>query len=222
MVVMGDYINNVFKLFRKHYTENYTKYIALVLAIFFVPLMFSYFDRSATVAVSIGSALLMFSIGYVLYLTVGSMRSRYTFIMDNTLPVSAAERYAFIMLNSTVVLLAVFVLCYLASVKLSMAMFPITEEFVWVGDALFLANYKSMIGMMGTHAVLLAVTLLPSRRIVTRYIVALLLLAVYQTLLSIYVDAVDREGVKLISNIVITIISWVGCYFLVRNYQCKG
>ena len=122
---MGDYINNVFRLFLKHYAENWPKYIGAALLAFVMPVTFACITDDATTAVTVGSRLIVVYMAYVLYLSIKELRGRYTYIMASTLPVTSAERYGFILLNSTVVLVAWYAVCLLTSVKLSIALFNV-------------------------------------------------------------------------------------------------
>lgn len=223
MVVMGGYINNVLSLFCKHYVENWPKYLGAALLAFVMPIVFAYMSDEATAAVTAGSRLIIVYFAYVIYISIRELRNRYTYIMATTLPVTTAERYGFILLNSTVVLFAWYVVCLIVAVKLSLPLFPMNEDFMWVLEKEhLLANINYIIGLIGTHAGLLMVNLVPTKRLIVNYFVALLIVVAYQWMLSKYVDVVDRESFKLWSNIVVTLVSWTVGYFLVRKYQYKG
>ena len=143
--------------------------------------------------------------------------------MATSLPVTAAERYGFILLNSTVVLLVWYTVCMLVAVKLALMLIPVNEDFAWVLQQKHLvANFNYIMGVAGTHAGLFVVNLVPTKRLIVNYFVAFVAVVAYQWLLSEYVDAVDRECFKLWSNIVVTIVLWTAGYFLVRKYQYKG
>ena len=220
---MGDYINNVFRLFLKHYVENWPKYLGAALLAFVMPVTFACITDDATTAVTVGSRLMVVYMAYVLYLSIKELRGRYTYIMASTLPVTSAERYGFILLNSTVVLVAWYAVCLLTSVKLSIALFYVAEDFAWVLEREhLLMNFNYIVGVVGTHAGLLIVNLVSAKRLATNYFIALVAVVAYQWMLSKYVDVVDRECFKMWTNIVVTLVSWTMGYFLVRKYQYKG
>lgn len=223
MVVMSSYISSLFILFRKHYTENWHKYLGAALMAIVMPLVFAYITDDATAAVTSGSRLILVFIAYVIYISIRELRARYTYIMATSLPVTAAERYGFILLNSTVVLLVWYTVCMLVAVKLALMLIPVNEDFAWVLQQKHLvANFNYIMGVAGTHAGLFVVNLVPTKRLIVNYFVAFVAVVAYQWLLSEYVDAVDRECFKLWSNIVVTIVLWTAGYFLVRKYQYKG
>ena len=55
MVVMATYINSLFSLMRKHYAENWLKYLGVLLATFAVSLLFAYLSDEAYVVVALGA-----------------------------------------------------------------------------------------------------------------------------------------------------------------------
>lgn len=219
---MDVYLKNVFRLFTKHYVENWSKYLGAALVVFAVPLLFAYLSDNAVMSITMGLVIWVACMAYVLHVSWHELRSRYTYIMSSVLPVSAAERYGFIVLNSTVVLAIWYLIIHFITVKLSMALFPIDEDFMWAIEDNFLTNSNSIVGLIGTHAVLLVVNLNYSKRLIVNYFYALLAIMAYQWMLSTYVDVADRECFKLWSNIVVALVSWTAGYFLVRKYQYKG
>lgn len=220
---MCSYINNVFRLFRKHYVENWPKYLGAALLAFVMPLAFAYIFDDATAAITASSRLITVYIAYVIYISIRELRNRYTYILATTLPVTAAERYGFIMLNSTVVLYAWYLVCHIATVELSLALFTVDEEFVWaLNEEHLLASFSYIMVLICDHAVLLAVHLVPTKRLIINYFAALLAVVAYEWIVSKFVDVADRESFRLWLNIIITIVSWTWCYTLVRKYQYKG
>ena len=77
-------------------------------------------------------------------------------------------------------------------------------------------------GILATHGVLLIVNLVGKRRIFLTYLVALLLAMVVQLLINKYIAVEWRENAKLIGNILLIFVAWIGGYFILRNYQIKS
>ena len=77
-------------------------------------------------------------------------------------------------------------------------------------------------GILATHGVLLIVNLVGKRRIFLTYLVALLLAMVVQLLINKYIAVEWRESAKLIGNILLIFVAWIGGYFILRNYQIKS
>ena len=76
MVVMSSYISSLFILFRKHYTENWHKYLGAALMAIVMPLVFAYITDDATAAVTSGSRLILVFIAYVIYISIRELRAR--------------------------------------------------------------------------------------------------------------------------------------------------
>ena len=223
MVVMATYINSLFSLMRKHYAENWLKYLGVLLATFAVPLLFAYLSDEAYVVVALGAFVWRLALVYVVYLTTKELRSRYKHIMATTLPVSAAERYGFIMANTIVVSLVIYFVCYLFSIHIAKQMLPISEETAWMlNGGIWFTNLASIVGVFNTQAIMLAINLVPSRRLVVNYLVAFALFLAYHFLFLESLDVTIRGGFTFWTNIVVTLLLWVGCYMLVRKYCYKG
>lgn len=223
MVVMATYINSLFSLMRKHYAENWLNYLGVLLATFAVPLLFAYLSDEAYVVVALGAFVWRLALVYVVYLTTKELRSRYKHIMATTLPVSAAERYGFIMVNTIVVSLVIYFVCYLFSIHIAKQMLPISEESAWMlNGGIWFTNLASIVGVFNTQAILLAINLVPSRRLVVNYLVAFALFLAYHFLFLESLDVAIRGGFTFWTNIVVTLLLWVGCYMLVRKYCYKG
>ena len=76
-------------------------------------------------------------------------------------------------------------------------------------------------GVLATHGVLLIVNLVGKKRIFLTYLVALLLAIGVQFVISKYIAVEWRENAKLIGNILLIFVAWIGGYFILRNYQIK-
>ena len=219
---MMSYINDLLKLFRKHYAENVRFYSLLALQIFAVPLLLAILSKSAVNAATIAMALVSLTMLLVVHISVKGLRSRYTFVVENTLPVSTAVRYGFILLNSTVVALLGFMVLYFPSLLLSCWLFPIDDGFEWVLDCVFLYNYQAFINILGIHALVLVVNILVRKRPLLGYALAALAMALVSHIVMTNVDIEYRDMVMMIVNIVIIATSWIGSYFLLRKFQYKS
>ena len=219
---MMAYIKDIFNLFRKHYAENVRFYSLLALQIFAVPLLLAILSQSAVNAATIAMALVSLTMLLVVHISVKGLRSRYTFVVENTLPVSTAVRYGFILLNSTVVALLGFMVLYFPSLLLSCWLFPIDDGFEWVLDCVFLYNYQAFINILGIHALVLVVNILVRKRPLLGYALAALAMALVSHIVMTNVDIEYRDTVMMIVNIVIIVTSWIGSYFLLRKFQYKS
>ena len=219
---MMSYIKDLFNLFRKHYVEHTRFYSLLVLQIFAVPLLLAILSRSAVNAVTISMALVSLTMLLVVHISVKGMRSRYTFVLDNTLPVSLGVRYGFIMLNSTVVALVGFLVFYLPSLWLSCRLFPINEDFEWVLNIAFFNNHTAFVNILDIHALILIVNILVRKRPFVGYALAALAMMAVSYLVRKYIELEYRDTVMMVVYIVTIAVSWIGCYFLLRKFQYKG
>ena len=188
-----------------------------------VRLLFAYLSDVAYVVVALGAFVWRLALVYVVYLTTKELRSRYKHIMATTLPVSAAERYGFIMANTIVVSLVIYFVCYLFSIHIAKQMLQISEETVWMlNGGIWFTNLASIVGVFNTQAIMLAINLVPSRCLVVNYLVAFALFLAYHFLFLESLDVAIRGGFTFWTNIVVTLLLWVGCYMLVRKYCYKG
>lgn len=217
-----NYLNDLFNLFRKHYAENLRFYLLLALQVFGVPLVLAILSRSAVNAVTISMSLLCLVMLLTVHISVKNMRSRYTYAIENTLPVSVGVRYGFIMLNSTVVMLLGFSIFYLPSLALSCWMFPIDESFEWVLQNAFFSNYRALVNIFSIHALILVVNVLVRKRPLLGYALAALFMLAVSALVTSSVPLDKRDAVMMCINITIIAISWIGCYFLLRKFQYKS
>lgn len=101
----------VLRLAVKHYTEHRSAYMLLYGMMIFVPLLFAMLARNASVAASMSMAVYLCGAFVVPFVTMKELRAGDTKIMANTLPVSAAERMAFVALNTSIVYTLLETLC---------------------------------------------------------------------------------------------------------------
>jgi hypothetical protein len=219
---MMSYLNDLFNLFRKHYAENVKFYLLLALQVFGVPLLLATLSRSAVNAVTISMALMCLVMLLVVHRSVKNLRSRYTYAIENTLPVSVGVRYGFIMLNSTVVTLLGFLALYLPSLALSCWMFPIDESFEWVLENAFFSNYRALVNILSIHALILVVNILVRKRPLLGYALAALFMLIVSSVVTSFVEIEYRDAAMMCIYIAIIVTSWVGCYFLLRKFQYKS
>ena len=218
---MRDYVNQLLQLFKKHYVEHKNTYISLMLAIFGIPLLYAYLSKSSVTVATLYVTMILVSMAVVLHVSTVGFRARHSFVMANTLPVSTAVNYAFILLNSVVVAFVLVVVCYFPALVIAKAIYPPMPEFAWTFDVFF-NNARIYMGILATHGVLLIVNLVGKRRIFLTYLVALLLAIGVQFVISKHVAVEWRENAKLIGNILLIFVAWIGGYFILRNYQIKG
>jgi hypothetical protein len=148
------------------------------------------------------------------------LRARCDFILTNTLPVSTATNYSFILLNSVVVAFVMVAICYFPALAIAKAIYPPAPEFDWTYDVFF-GNGGTYLGILATHGVLLVVNLVGKKRIFLTYLVALLLAMAVQFMINEYIAVEWRENAKLIGKILLIFVAWIGGYFILRNYQIK-
>lgn len=219
---MRGYLIDLFNLFRKHYAENVKFYSLLALQIFAVPLLLATLSRSAVNAVTVSMALASLSVLLTVHFSVKGLRSRYTFVIENTLPVSTGVRYGFILINSTIVVLLGFAVLYLPSLWLSCKLFPIDESFEWVLDNVLLFNFQTLVNILSIHALILVVNILVRKRPLVGYACAALFMLAVSHFVRTHVAVESRDAAMMIVNFVIIASSWIGSYFLLRKFQYKG
>lgn len=220
---MKDYFKQLLQLFRKHYAEHKNTYISLMFALFGIPLLFAYVSKNSVTAATLYVTMVFVSMAVVLHVSTMRLRARRDFILTNTLPVSTAANYCFILLNSVVVAFVLVAVCYFPALAIAKAVYPPTPEFDWVfSDIIFLSNYHTYFGILGTHAMLLIVNLIGGRRIFITYLVAILIAIVVQIAIGRYIGVEYRESYKLVGNILIIFVAWIGGYFILRNYQIRS
>ncbi|MBR4951610.1 MAG: hypothetical protein IKY56_01285 [Alistipes sp.] len=218
---MRDYINQLLQLFKKHYVEHKNTYISLMLAIFGIPLLYVYLSKSSVVVAGLYVTMILVSMAVILHVSTVGFRARHSFVMANTLPISTAVNYAFILLNSVIVAFVLVAVCYFPALAIAKAIYPPMPEFAWTFDVFF-NNARTYMGILATHGVLLIVNLVGKKRIFLTYLVALLLAMVVQLLINKYIAVEWRESAKLIGNILLIFVAWIGGYFILRNYQIKS
>ena len=69
---------------------------------------------------------------------------------------------------------------------------------------------------------MLIVNLVGKKRLLLAYLIALLLAIFVQILMGEYVAVEWRENVKLVGNILLIFVAWIGGYFILRNYQIRS
>lgn len=221
---MGFRIEAVGWLLRKHYAENMNKYRAMAIGVFGLPLLMTLMSHASESSVSMFSTVAMFSIFYVVHLSIAELRQREKLSLSNTLPVSNAERYAFILLNTTLVLAVWFTVVYGASLWVATTLYPpVFSQLV----ELTLGNHYVYVGFVGTHAIALLINLAARRRIILPYLAALVVVVAVQYLISKYVpDGVNmsdalRLDVRMWCNVVAAVVAWPLGYVMLKRRQIK-
>lgn len=218
---MRDYINQLLQLFKKHYIERKNTYISLMLALFGIPLLFAFMSKNSVTVATLYVTMILVSMAVVLHVSTVELRNRHSYIMAHTLPVSTAVNYGFILLNSVVVAFVMVAICYFPALAIAKAIYPPAPEFDWAYDVFF-SSGRTYLGILATHGVLLIVNLIGKKRIFLTYLVALLLAMAVQFMISEYIAVEWRENAKLIGNILLIFVAWIGGYFILRNYQIRS
>lgn len=104
---------------RWHYTMQYKSYAWNALCIFAMPVLFALLEPSPWVAVGLVPVIYIVCAFVMPVRNMAIMRNRHMLIIDNSLPVSTAERWTFILLNLAVVYPVVATLLLNASVATS-------------------------------------------------------------------------------------------------------
>jgi hypothetical protein len=194
-----------------------------MLALFGIPLLYAYLSKNSVTVATLYVTMVLVSMAVVLHVSTVGLRARRDFILTNTLPVSTATNYSFILLNSVVASFAMVFVCYFPAFIIAKMAYPPLSEFD-CGFRVFFDNVRTYTGVLATHGVLLIVNLVGKRRIFLCYFVALLLAILVKFLIGKYVDIEleYRESAKLVENILLIFVTWIGGYFILRNYQIKG
>lgn len=220
---MSGFINNVAMLFVRHYTEYRTAHLMIFAATFALPLILALLMQESAIAYSTSSTVLLFACVGAIICSMQSMHKRERFVVEHTLPVSTAERYSFLLLNSVV---ASLVLCFCAlhpALAVAEHLYPLEESLSWVD---FYANYGTLrrwTGIFSTEAVVFLVCL--NHRMKPAAGVAVALLAVF--VVQLLIQGIFRsqphliDDVKMWGNILFIVGAWIAGYFLLKKYEFK-
>lgn len=208
----------VLRLFVKHYAENRNAYLMLVLASFALPVLLTLISKTSETGISMCLTVALFDIFYVMHLSTRELRHRRSFVAANTLPVSAGERYCFILLNTTVVLAVWFVAVYALAVSLCVSIYPPIFPYF---DTLIFKNIYVYVGLLGTQGAALLINLAIRRRVLPPYLAAMVLTMLVQYLISKYVAPADVQDAKMCANLVVVVVAWSAGYFMLRCRQLK-
>ena len=220
----GFSFNRVWWLFLKSYTEYRRHYAALVLWSFGFPLLLAFISRAAVTALSVGSTVALAAILFSLYISFKSINDKGSAIVGITLPISLAERYCFILLNTTVVLVVWVAAVYSLSAFIAMQLLPFGGEGYIDAEMMMTLIYKNKylyIGFLGTHAVMLLINVIRRKSVVMPYVVAMVAVAAAQ-LVIVELSPVDMvQDVKMWCNIALAAVAWPLGYYLLRKREIK-
>lgn len=220
----GFSFNRVWWLFLKSYTEYRRHYAALLLWSFGFPLLLALISRAAVTALSVGSTVALTAILFSLYISFKSINDKGSAIVGLTLPVSLAERYCFILLNTTVVLAVWVAAVYSLSAFIAMQLLPFGGEGYIDAEMMMTLIYKNKylyIGFLGTHAVMLLINVIRRKSVVMPYVVAMVAVAAAQ-LVIVELSPVDMvQDVKMWCNIALAAVAWPLGYYLLRKREIK-
>ena len=216
--------NRVWWLFRKSYTEYRRHYAALLLWSFGFPLLLAFISRAAVTALTVGSTVALTAILFSLYISFKSINDKGSAIVGLTLPVSLAERYCFILLNTTVVLAVWVVAVYSLSAFIAMKLLPFGGEGYIDAEMMMTLIYKNKylyIGLLGTHAGMLLINVIRRKSVVMPYVVAMVVVAVAQRVIGEVSTADMVQDVKMWGNIALAAVAWALGYYLLRKREIK-
>lgn len=220
----GFSFNRVWWLFLKSYTEYRRHYAALVLWSFGFPLLLAFISRAAVTALSVGSTVALAAILFSLYISFKSINDKGSAIVGITLPVSLAERYCFILLNTTVVLAVWVAAVYSLSAFIAMQLLPFGGEGYIDAEMMMTLIYKNKylyIGFLGTHAVMLLINVIRRKSVVMPYVVAMVAVAAAQLVIVELSPADMVQDVKMWCNIALAAVAWPLGYYLLRKREIK-
>ena len=220
----GFSFNRVWWLFLKSYTEYRRHYAALVLWSFGFPLLLAFISRAAVTALSVGSTVALAAILFSLYISFKSINDKGSAIVGLTLPVSLAERYCFILLNTTVVLAVWVAAVYSLSAFIAMQLLPFGGEGYIDAEMMMTLIYKNKylyIGFLGTHAGMLLINVIRRKSVVMPYVVAMVVVAVAQLVIVEFSPADMVQDVKMWCNIALAAVAWPLGYYLLRKREIK-
>lgn len=220
----GFSFNRVWWLFFKSYTEYRRHYAALVLWSFGFPLLLAFISRAAVTALSVGSTVAFTAILFSLYISFKSINDKGSAIVGLTLPVSLAERYCFILLNTTVVLAVWVAAVYSLSAFIAMQLLPFGGEGYIDAEMMMTLIYKNKylyIGFLGTHAGMLLINVIRRKSVVMPYVVAMVVVAVAQLVIVEFSPADMVQDVKMWCNIALAAVAWPLGYYLLRKREIK-
>ncbi|MBO5895542.1 MAG: hypothetical protein J6Q33_07125 [Alistipes sp.] len=216
--------NRVWWLFRKSYTEYRRHYAALLLWSFGFPLLLAFISRAAVTALTVGSTVALTAILFSLYISFKSINDKGSAIVGLTLPVSLAERYCFILLNTTVVLAVWVVAVYSLSAFIAMKLLPFGGDGYIDTEMMMTLIYKNKylyIGFLGTHAGMLLINVIRRKSVVMPYVVAMVAVAVAQLVIVEFSPADMVQDVKMWCNIALAAVVWPLGYYLLRKREIK-
>lgn len=220
----GFSFNRVWWLFLKSYTEYRRHYAALVLWSFGFPLLLAFISRAAVTALSVGSTVALATILFSLYISFKNINDKGSAIVGLTLPVSLAERYCFILLNTTVVLAVWVAAVYSLSAFIAMQLLPFGGEGYIDAEMMMTLIYKNKylyIGFLGTHAGMLLINVIRRKSVVMPYVVAMVAVAAAQLVIVELSPADMVQDMKMWCNIALAAVAWPLGYYLLRKREIK-
>ncbi len=214
------HVNNIYRYAVKHYAEHRNKYLALMLGMFGLPLLLSYMSKGVESSGVMATFVLLFALLYVNYLSTYAMRTRRAFVVENTLPITAAERYVFVLANSTVVAVTLFVVSYVPSFLIAEWLFPPAMDVnAIILEAVVDSSY--LMGIFALQSVILVASLIMRKRVVLSYCLLAVLVIGCEFVVDAYVPYELRDTFRLWSNVALIVACWVSGYFILRSREIK-
>jgi len=214
------HLNSIWRYAVKHYTEHHNKYLALILGMFGLPLLLAYMSKGVETAGVMATFVFLFALLYVNYLSTYAMRTRRTFVVENTLPITAAERYAFVLANSSIAAVTLFVVSYVPSFLIAEWLFPSRMD---VNEIILEAIVDSsyFVGLFALQSVILVASLIMRKRVVLSYCLLAVLVIGCEFVVDAYVPYELRDTFRLWSNVALIVVCWVSGYFILRSREIK-
>lgn len=216
---------------RYHYTSMRNNYLMMLLVMVGLPALFGIMNRTSLVAVDCAGAIYLLGGVAFAYRQTFMLRDRGSHILEGTLPVSALERFTFMLVNLTVILPACSIITGLLSI-LIVTPFCYVDINLAVSD--FFDNYLAIWQIYCVAQIIsslcLMLNLLAGRRLLLTYLIAnvsfiLLVYGLIRTLDDVtMVVEVPRGMEDVIAVVLLTapIVIFYGlAYLLLRRRQVK-
>lgn len=210
-------LNRVGAIFVKHYAENYVKYLAMYGMSIAIPMIFGFISKNGDITRSMLITMMVIDIFVIVHLSVNPLRERRRAVIENTLPVTLAERYAFVMINTIAVFAACFAVTALICTCIIDSLYPPIFDLTGV----LLRKGHLCLGMCCTHAVALMINALARRRLILAYAAAFFATLLVQFIIMRAAGLSCIDEAKMYANIAVAVILWPAAYFVLRSKQIK-
>lgn len=204
-------------LFVKHYTENVRKYVFMYGATIAVPILFGILTRRGDVSYAMIVSMLILCMFVVMHISMNGLRDKRSAVISNMLPVTVAERYAFIFLNTTVVFMTCFTLLGYVTKVVVDAMYTHMIDF----EDMFFSSNEIWITLLGVHATAMIINAVARRSLIAVYAAAFVISVVTQYSVAHISDGnvILFHDLKLYINMVMVPLFWAVSFVLLKRKQ---